>query len=139
MNTHSRKIKVVCPKDCGNAPKKNLLKDLNIAFAEYRVEDIVEHLKDDVLWNIVGNKFMRSKKEIIEEIERMKEYKVSEIRISNVITHGNTGSVNGILIRDDEKCFAFCNVYHFSGFGRNSKIKKITSYIIETEQSDDME
>jgi hypothetical protein len=42
-----------------------------------------------------------------------------------------TNSVNGILIFENKKSYAFCDVYIFSGAAKNAKIKEITSYVIE--------
>ncbi len=137
MNTNSTNIKVICPKDCGNSPKKKLLTDLSIAFAKYSVEDVVGYFTDHIVWDLVGDKLIRGKDQLIEELDRMRNHKVSEIQISNVITHGSAGSVNGMFIQEDKKCFAFCSVYNFTSAGKNSKIKKITSYIIETELNRD--
>lgn len=38
-------------------------------------------------------------------------------------------TVNYIL--EDKNSYAFCNIYNFTSAGKNSKIKEITSYIIE--------
>lgn len=40
--------------DCGNAPEKLLLRNLNIAFAQGDVEGILGHFSDDIRWQIVG-------------------------------------------------------------------------------------
>lgn len=55
------------------------------------------------------------------------------IEIKNIITHGDSASVDGVMESPDGKLYAFCDVYKFSGF-KNTKIKKMTSYVIETKQ-----
>lgn len=54
-------LKVVCHADCGNAPRKILLKELNIAFAIHNLKFILDHTIDDLHWNRVGNKFPKVK------------------------------------------------------------------------------
>ena len=47
-----------------------------------------------------------------------------------IITHGNTGSANGI-VKSERKNLAFCNIYKFSGF-KNAKVKEIETVFIFT-------
>ncbi|MGE7921166.1 hypothetical protein ACQKM9_19825 [Viridibacillus sp. NPDC093762] len=48
-------LKVVCSDDCGSATKKKkLLQELTFAFAKNDNSFILEHLKEDVSWYIVG-------------------------------------------------------------------------------------
>lgn len=60
LNEEYGSLKVVCPYDCGNAPKKKLLQELTIAIAKNDQSFILEHLKDDVCWDIVGNKQIKA-------------------------------------------------------------------------------
>ena len=132
MNNHSQNIKVECAENCGNSPKKMLLKDLSIAFAKNEISFCMDWMTDDVVWEIVGDKLIRGKDDFEKALHQMKNCKVQQFRIQNIITHGNTGSLNGTLILHDKHRVAFCDVYNFRGFGKNSKIKAITSYVIKT-------
>ena len=40
--------KVIAPEDCANAPKKEFIRDFNIAFAENKTEKILEYMADDI-------------------------------------------------------------------------------------------
>lgn len=132
METHSENIKIECAENCGNSPKKKLLRDLSIAFVKNEIEFCMDWMTDDVVWEIIGDKLIRGKGDFEKALHQMKNCKVQQLRIQNIITHGNTGSVNGTLILNDKESVAFCDVYNFRGFGKNSKIKAITSYIIKT-------
>lgn len=123
-------LKVVFPVDCGNAPRKIVLKNLNIAFATHDADFISEHIIDDLHWNIVGNKFIQGKESLSAHLKQEQDEKISELHISNIITHGPTASVNGELIFECKKNYGFCNVYHFTSAGKNAKIKEITTYLI---------
>ncbi|MBU5443107.1 nuclear transport factor 2 family protein [Paenibacillus sp. MSJ-34] len=124
-------LTLICPVDCGNAPKKAQLKELNIAFAKHDIAFIIENMTEDVIWNIVGGKRIQGKERLVEALKQMKNSKITELEISNIITHGYTGSANGIMRLGNNKSYAFCNVYLFNSSAKNAKIKEITSYVIE--------
>ena len=42
------------PPDCGNAPKKVMVRDLTVLFASYQVPEAMAHMADDVVWTLVG-------------------------------------------------------------------------------------
>src|SRR5690625_4028617 len=88
-------LKVVYSVDCGNAPKRILLRELNIAFAISDLDYIFYHIIDDLHWNIIGNQLIKGKESLSNHLKQRQGGKVLELHISNIITHGNTGSVNG--------------------------------------------
>ncbi|MEH7884231.1 hypothetical protein V7654_07880 [Bacillus sp. JJ1609] len=124
------KIKVNSPKDCGNAPKKLQLQELTIAFASLEIDAIKVNISDDIVWEIVGEKPLQGKDSFLRKLKEMAHRQVTEIHISNIITHGSTSSINGKMIMNDESSLGFCDVYTFTGAGKKAKIKEITSYII---------
>ncbi|KKI92926.1 hypothetical protein WQ54_07045 [Bacillus sp. SA1-12] len=134
-NTKSehKDIKIVCPEDCGNAPKKIVLKDFIIALAKKDVSFIFENLSDDVQWNKIGREKIQGKDQFADYLQHMKDRAVREVQISNIITHGRNGAVNGTILLEDNRRLEFCEVYMFTSAGKNSKIKEITSYVIEIE------
>jgi hypothetical protein len=99
--------KVIVGEDCGNSPKALLLRDLNIAFAKNNVTFILEHVTDDIRWIMVGDQTVEGKANFAEALERMKDNEVAEVHIANVITHGNTGAVNGRMKMKDGNAYAF--------------------------------
>lgn len=125
-------LKIICPEDCGNAPKKYFLKEVNIAFVKNNLSFIMDNITDDFNWNIIGRKLIQGKESFVETLKQMQNNKVIELHISNIITHGYDGSVNGTFILENKKSYAFCNVYKLISPRKNSKIKECTSYIIES-------
>lgn len=123
-------LKVISPKDCGNAPKKLQLQELTIAIACLEIGSIKEDLSDDIVWEIVGEKPLQGKDSFVRKLKEMTPSQVTEIHISNIITHGSTGSINGKMTLKDGSSLGFCDVYTFTGAGKKAKIKEITSYII---------
>lgn len=114
----------------GHSPKKEFLKELNIAFAKGDAAFIVNNVNDSIVWNIVGDKKIEGKDNFIKEMEIMKDYVADELTIHNIITHGAEGAVNGEMKMNGKK-YAFCDIYQFTSAGK-SIIKSMTSYVIET-------
>lgn len=130
MMMYSHEIHIECEENCGNSPKKLLLRDLSIAFAKNEIDFWLEWMQDEVVWDIIGDRLIQGKENVEKALKEMKDSTVQELRIHNIITHGNTASLNGMLVRKEKENIAFCDVYHFAGFGKKAKIKKITSYVI---------
>ena len=116
--------------DCGHSPKKEFLKELNIAFAKGNAEFIINNVNDSIIWNIIGDKKIEGKDNFIREMEIMKDYTADELTIHNIITHGAEGAVNGEMKMNGKK-YAFCDIYQFTS-ATKSIIKSMTSYVIET-------
>lgn len=129
--TQNSDLKIICADDCKNAPKKILLKEFHIALAKNDIDLIPDNLTIDVYWNIIGEKLIQGKEDFTEYLYHMQKHKVIEIQMKNIITHGRTGAVNGLLRLENKKSFAFSNIFNFSNASKHSKIKEITSYVIE--------
>ena len=52
-----------------------------------------------------------------------------------IITHGKLGAANGIIRSEDGDEYVFCDIYGFSSNSQETKIKEMTSYIIETREN----
>ncbi len=115
--------------DCGNAPRKTLIKDLNIAFAKGDTSFIVQHAHEDIQWAIVGDKELKGKEAFSRELESMKEVVADEMTLHSIITHGAEAAANGEM-KVDGKTYSFCDIYRFSST-TSTKIKKMSSYVIE--------
>jgi len=129
--SESNDLKIICPEDCGNAPKKQFLKEFIIAFAHNDLDFIMDHISDDSQWHIIGKEVIHGKANFIEALQQMQIRKVTELRINKIITHGYDGSTNGTLLLENKKMYSFCNVYTFTSSRNNSKIKECISYLIE--------
>ena len=116
--------------DCGNAPKKLILRDLNIAFARADVEAILEIFSDDIHWRIIGEANLRGKETVRAALEAMKDTVTTELTIHSIITHGPEAAVNGIITTEQSGTFAFCDVYRFTS-ASGKKINAMTSYVID--------
>jgi len=123
-------MKINCKEDCGNAPRKELLRDLNIAFAQGEVQAVLDKLTEDVEWEMVGDKRMKGKEEVAEELESMKNYTAMEINIDHIITHGITAACNGSFKMKNGDQFSFCDIYEFENNSKTANIRHMVSYAI---------
>ena len=122
---------ITVQESCGNAPKKALLRDFNVAFAENDAEFILANVSDDVVWTIVGDREIQGRGEFADSVEAMTDVDVAALTIDHVITHGTTASVDGTVRLDDGAVYAFCDVYEFSSQAKDAKIRSMMSYVIE--------
>jgi hypothetical protein len=123
-------VKIIVPEDCSNAPKKEFIRDFNIAFAENNNDKILDFMADDIMWNLVGNKIVQGKESVRKELESMELGEATELILHTIVTHGNIAAADGIM-KFKNIAIAFCDVYEFTGHDKNTKIKELTSYGIE--------
>ena len=124
-------FKIDCPKDCGNAPKKVLLKELTVALATRNYPGMRENMANDVCWKIAGHKSFFGKEAFKYAFNENISKAITQLQIQNIITHGSTGAVNGFIVFDDHSTLSFCDVYTFSSAGKTAKVKEIMSYRVE--------
>lgn len=105
--------KIILKTDCGHSPKREFLKNFNVAFGKGNVEFLTDNVTEDVIWNMVGNKIIEGKDDYSKAINKMKEKKISEYVIEKIVTHGKEGAVNGIVKMEDGKNYAFSDFYEF--------------------------
>jgi hypothetical protein len=122
-------IKITVPEDCGNAPKKRILRDFNIFLIIKDYTTLIENIADDITWNIIGDEVIEGKSEFINKIDELYKDKITELLIYDIITHGYVASAHGKVIGTNEHLH-FCHIFKFTGASKTAKIKKITSYII---------
>lgn len=122
--------KITVRADCADAPKKQLLRDLNIAFARADVEGILALFTDDISWRIVGEFEMRGVKKARQALLQMQAGAIRELVIDSIIIQGCEGAVSGTIIPENGKPVAFCDICQFQSAAGN-KIQSMKSYTIE--------
>lgn len=130
MNSDFEDIKVISPEDCGNAPKKRVLKELIIACAKKDFSVVTEYTAENIEWNVVNDAVVTGRDKVIQALENKLTKKIIQIEILNIITHGHTAAANGTVELEDHSVYSFCNVYRFVSPGKN-KLKQITTYVIK--------
>lgn len=129
--------KIIDNADCDNSPKSLLLRDFNIAVAQGDLEFIGRHVTDDIVWHLLepdGQKKIQGRDEVLAEYKHNMVIVPEKFTIDNVISHGNAGAANGRIRAKDGRSYAFCDVYKFKGNAKDSKIREMISYIIETRE-----
>ena len=121
---------IIIKPDCRNAPKKEFLREFNIAFATGNVHFLRDHLSEDAIWTIHGDQKVIGKEKIVEKIGKMSEQLAEELIIHSIITHGAEAAVNG-EIKMKSQNYAFCDVYRFTSAG-SKVLKEISSYVIKS-------
>lgn len=122
-------IKLYVPQDCGNAPRKMILRDFNIAFVTKDHTILLQNIADQVRWTIIGDETVLGKEKFIQKLASFQKDPVAELHIYYIITHGYTASVNG-KVNGTHQSYHFCHVYRFNGSSKSAKISEITSYIL---------
>jgi len=120
--------------DCGNSPKKELVKNLTIYFASYNLDKTKDFLDQKIEWTLVGEKPVSGKEQFIAALEQMSGNKSLQLTIYSVITHGKEAAVNGEMIMEDGNVFGFSDFYEFSG-AKGTRVKSIVSYVIKMNKS----
>lgn len=110
------------------------LRKFNLAISSNDLEFIEKSITDDITWVITGQKIVKGKENFMNELRAMNGEEGFELKIDNIITHGTHAAVDG-TIRTRQKSthplhYAFCDIYSLGGF-KSTKIKKITSYLIQ--------
>lgn len=121
---------IICEPNCGNSPRKEFLRDLNIAYARSNSEFIIDHASEDIIWYMHGDKIIQGKNEFSEVIRKMVDYTVSKLIIESLITHGKQGSASGVMFMN-AKAFSFCDVYHFASH-KEHRVIEMHSYVLES-------
>jgi hypothetical protein len=126
--------KVTISEDCENAPKKEFIKDFNIAFAKEDIDYILDCFADGAHWEMVGAQSWDGKEEIAKALKTMNGGEASELIIDSILSHGDKCAANGILKYPDGSSVAYCDIYTFTGHAKDAKIKTLKAYAIDIKQ-----
>ena len=121
-------MKLITPKDCDNAPKRRILRDLNIAFAKADVQSLKAFFHPEIEWEMIGDQTISGFDGVIKFLEKIKDSKATGLEIKQIITHGKHAAASGVLFFKTEN-IAFHDFYEFASAG-SDKIKKISSMAI---------
>lgn len=124
-------VMVEAAPDCGNAPRKQVLRDYSVALVRRDVEALLALVADDVEWDIVGRRSVEGRDGLVSALDEVLAGEAEVLRLDAVLTHGKEGAVSGRVDFRGGGRLRFCDVHEFGGHGRSAKIKRITSYWIE--------
>lgn len=127
---HGVMVNIIIDKTSDDAPTSKYVKDFNIAFAKAEVQNVLDMLTEDIIWEFVGDRTHRGKAAAQAVIADMDLIPAKKLKLDNVIAQDNRCVANGVIEYQRSKV-GFCDVYTFSGRAGNLKIKTITSYGID--------
>lgn len=115
--------------DCGNSPKRELLKEISTLFASYDLEKLEGYFAEDIEWHLIGDKSVIGKKKFLQALDEMRDNAPAELSIHSVVNHGKEAALHGEMKMKDNRVYAFSDFYAFSS-AASTKIKSITSFVI---------
>lgn len=129
MEKGNVKAQIFCDEDCGNAPKKVVIKDLITAMARHDHDHIEKMISDQITLDIIGDRKIHGKEAFLNHLRSHPP--ILEVHIDHIGTNKNMGAANGTITYDGDNIprVSFCHVYKFSS-GKTTKIKSINSYHI---------
>ena len=112
-----------------NSSESKFIKELNVAFATNDVEFITEHMTEDIIWDMVGDKLLSGKPAVASALKEMAFNKVDTLTLNHIISHSSKGSSQG-EIGMNGSTYSFCDIYEFTNEGK-IMLRKMISYVIK--------
>jgi ketosteroid isomerase-like protein len=110
--------------------KQLFLERFNQAFADSDTAFLLNGVTDDIRWTVAGDQTIEGKEQFAGMLQQMEQDEPLKLTIENVITHGRSAAVNGVMKSAGGTRYAFCDVYKFSS-SKDPKIREMTSYAVE--------
>ncbi|NJW53351.1 nuclear transport factor 2 family protein [Salinimicrobium oceani] len=114
--------------------REKFLREVIRAYTEGDSKFFMDHITDDICWEIVGERYIGGKSEFQEVLEQMQEMPSMEIDVENIIINDHYGIVEGVVKSRNrlgqKKHFGFCDIYRFKE-GTHPAIQNIKSYVID--------
>ncbi|GGF13916.1 hypothetical protein GCM10010954_10820 [Halobacillus andaensis] len=117
--------------------KEQLLREFNEAFIKGDHEFVLDHVTENIAWEMVGTDKIEGKEAFSIALEEMKNDAEVKIVFNHVITHGITAAVDGTIYMkgtEETKIYSFCDIYKFNTF-KEGKIKELKSYVVDITES----
>lgn len=109
------------------------IKEIAIAFSGGQFETTYPHISDDVKWNIVGDKILIGKTDVMKFCDQTAKYfseVTTKFNMSNLVLGDNCVAIDGtaeFINKDNKITFvSSCDIYRFD----DGKLKQINSYCI---------
>jgi len=120
-------------KKCGNAPRQEVIKAFNQAFADAETEKILDFVTQDFEWIMVGEETYKGKDQVTDALQQMEQNPPAAMHLEAIITHGNMASAHGTITDNDGKQYSFCDIYEFDGFKPDAKLARLQAFVIQTQ------
>lgn len=121
-------LKVHDEPDCGNAPRKEILRDLALALAVPDADAVASLVRDDVTWTVAGGA-QRTGVDAVRAWVAARPASAS-VTYESLITHGRDASVSGHTVDGGGRVEHFCHMVRFAGTAKTAPAVAVTSYLI---------
>ena len=126
---NSSEMKLIIPKGCDNAPRKQIVIDFTVAVLARQSEVIKEYADESIIWNrLKDHKKLEGRSTFISALHNEDEHSIDYLEIYQVITHGKFASINGVISFANGAKTGFSDVYTFSSASKSGKVKEVKSY-----------
>ncbi|MHA6261089.1 hypothetical protein ACXYMX_14475 [Sporosarcina sp. CAU 1771] len=122
-------MKLIIPKGCNNAPRKQIVLDFTVAVLMKQNDVITEYADETIVWwNIKDNTKIEGRSSLSSAWQSTDNDLIDVIEIYQVITHGKFASVNGLISLTNGSKIDFCDVYTFSSAAKSGRVMEVKSY-----------
>ena len=129
MDNSSDEMKIIIPKGCDNAPRKQIIIDFTVAILKQQNEVVEKYADESIVWfQLKENKKIESLSALLTILQNENKDIIETLEVYQVITHGKFASINGLISLANGTKVDFCDVYMFSNTARSGKVKEIKSY-----------
>lgn len=128
MVNNAKDIKLIIPKGCDNAPRKQIMIDFTAAVLTGQSNVIEDYAHEDIMWHHLKEQRETTGIDALLADLNNEAEKIDSLEIYQVITHGKFASINGVLSSSDCTKLDFCDVYTFSSAAKSGKVKEVRSY-----------
>lgn len=129
MNSSQHEMKLIVPKGCDNAPRKQIVIDFTVALLKRDTDIIKKYADESIVWyQLQENKVVEGQGSFITALQDENSNSINVLEIYQVITHGKFASINGVTSLANGTKINFCDVYTFSNAAKSGKVKEIKSY-----------
>lgn len=126
-----REIQAIDVPECGNAPRREVIRDLVLALSNRDADALTPFLADNVAWDVVGQRELAGLDEVVTWLGGLEE--LSEVRFRTILTHGREGGVDGTVTTTGGRSFGFAHVFGFVNTAKTAKIKLVRTYLVATD------
>jgi ketosteroid isomerase-like protein len=115
-----------------SSKNKQIVDQVNAAFAQNSVEGFLSCCTEDVVWTMVGETRVKGKDAIRQWMKSMNA-EAPAFSVSNVIAEGDFATAYGDMTMKDKDGsstpYSYCDIYRFRG----DKIAELSSFVIKTQ------
>ncbi len=110
--------------DCGNAPRKEQIRDWLVALHKGLDDEVAALLEPEARWEVVGAAVHRAS----EAARAVAEPPAQALHIRTLISHGNQVAAEGSTVLDGRER-RFAHVVTFRGFSKKARIRDVVTFL----------